>query len=67
MKSNAKMIEGAEAFTRFTSAMKHIVSVPREEIQRREAEYKAKAALSPKRGPKPKPSASRVPDAGTHA
>jgi hypothetical protein len=57
-----EMIEGPEAFTRFDTTIKSILSVPREELQRREAEYKAKAALNPrKRGPKPKPkSASPV-------
>ena len=52
-------------YARFTAAMKHILSVPKEEILRREAEYKAKAALNPhKRGPKPKrPSVSHDPAA----
>ena len=50
-----QMIEGKEAFTRFDTAIKSMLSVPRSELQRREAEYKAKAALNPrKRGPKPK-------------
>ena len=47
-------IEGPEANARFRVAMKHIVSVPREEMKRREAEYQAQTALRPKRGPKPK-------------
>jgi len=49
---------------RFTSAMKHILTIPKDEILRREAEYKAKAKLNPnKRGPKPKlSSASRASD-----
>ena len=50
----AETIEGPEAATRFTGAMKHILSVPREEMKRREAEYQAQSALKPKRGPKPK-------------
>jgi len=55
MKPNTQMHEGPEAVTRFKSAMRRILSVPREELLRREAEYKAKAALNPrKRGPKPK-------------
>ncbi len=38
---------------RFTEAMKKILSVPREEILRREAEYKKQSALNPnRRGPK---------------
>jgi hypothetical protein len=52
----------------FTSAVEHIMSVPKAEILRREAEYKKLADANPhKRGPKPKakrkvkPSASRVP------
>lgn len=52
----------------FTSAVEHIMSVPKTEILRREAEYRKQAALNPhKRGPKPKikrkikPSASHVP------
>ena len=61
--TNMKDIPG---FDRFTSAMKHILTVPKEEILRREAEYKAKANMNPrKRGPKPKakPASSPGPDA----
>jgi hypothetical protein len=48
-------VEGPEAFERFTSAMKAVLAVPHEEIQRRIAEHKKMAALNPrKRGPKPK-------------
>ncbi|MGA8030717.1 MAG: hypothetical protein WB992_26530 [Bryobacteraceae bacterium] len=55
MKETPEYIEGSEAFMRFKGAMKAILSVPREEILRREAEYKKQAALNPrKRGPKPK-------------
>jgi hypothetical protein len=55
MKRQPEMIEGTEAFTRFDNAVKSILSVPREELLRREAAYKAKAALNPrKRGPKSK-------------
>ena len=51
----SEMREGKAAFTRFDNAVKTILSVSREELARREAEYKAKAALNPrKRGPKPK-------------
>jgi hypothetical protein len=52
----------------FTSAVEHIMSVPKAEILRREAEYKKISDANPhKRGPKPKakrkvkPSAFRVP------
>ena len=44
-------------FDAFKALLDRIVAVPREEIQRRDAEYKAKAAVNPtKRGPKPKDS-----------
>ncbi len=55
-------------YATFTNAVEHIMSVPKTEILRREAEYKKQADANPhKRGPKPKkkrrvrPSASRVP------
>ena len=51
-------IEGPEAQRRFTTTMKHILSIPKEEMKRREAEYQAQSALKPKRGPKPKTTAS---------
>jgi hypothetical protein len=39
----------------FTAAVEHIMSVPKAEILRREAEYKKQADANPnKRGPKPK-------------
>ena len=42
-----------EAFTRNVD---HLLSVPKDEILRREAAYRRKAAKNPrKRGPKPKP------------
>jgi len=41
---------------RFDAALRKVLSVSHEEIQRREEEYKRRAALNPrKRGPKPKP------------
>jgi hypothetical protein len=46
--------EGPQAFSRFRNATKSLLSVSRAEIERREVEYKKKAALSLKRGPKPK-------------
>lgn len=46
--------EGRQAFDRFRNAAQSILAVPRSEIQRREAEYKKRAALNPRRGPKPK-------------
>jgi hypothetical protein len=50
-------IEGAEAFTRFRTAMQKIVTVSREEITRRvEAERQASALNPHRRGRKPKSS-----------
>ena len=48
----------------FANAIERIMSVPKSEILKREAEYKKKAALNPrKRGPKPKKQdASASPD-----
>jgi hypothetical protein len=55
MKSRPEMVEGPDAFRRFDALVGSVMAVSREEIKRREAEYKAKAALNPKkRGPKPK-------------
>jgi hypothetical protein len=59
--------ENTEEYRAFKSLMVRVFSVPREEMQRREAEYQRQAALSPnRRGPKPKPKpkpASRAPGA----
>jgi hypothetical protein len=39
----------------FTNAVEHLMSIPKAEILRREAEYKKRADLNPrKRGPKQK-------------
>jgi hypothetical protein len=47
--------EGADASARFVGAMRKILSVPRAEILRREAEYKKQSALNiNRRGPKRK-------------
>jgi hypothetical protein len=55
MKAKSEYIEGPEAVTRFDALVRKILSVPHEEIMRREAEYKMQSALNPKRrGPKPK-------------
>jgi hypothetical protein len=53
-------------FDLFSSLVSNVLSVPKEEILRREAEYEKKAAMNPKRrGPKrkSKPSASPHPNA----
>jgi hypothetical protein len=55
------VIEGPEAYKRFDALVRKVLSVPHEEIVRREAEYKRQSARNPnRRGPKPKakPSAS---------
>lgn len=50
-----EMIEGPEAFTRFTAAMKAALSVPHSVIQQRIAEYRKEADANPrKRGAKRK-------------
>lgn len=55
MKANTEMIEGPEAFRRFQNAMRRVLAVPHDVMQRRIAEEKKQAALNPnKRGPKPK-------------
>lgn len=48
-------INGPEAWKRFNAAMVKVMAVSHEELQRRIAAEKEKAALNPhKRGPKPK-------------
>jgi hypothetical protein len=49
------LVEGPEAFERFDALVGKVLSVPRKEILRRDAEHKRRSALSgKKRGPKPK-------------
>ena len=56
MKTNPKMHEGAEAFTRFTTTMKAVLAVPHSEIQKRIEDERKKSAKNPTRpGPKRKP------------
>ncbi len=50
--------EPSAEFKNFDATVKQVLSVSKEELQRREAEYQAERANKPKRGPKPKTSAS---------
>jgi hypothetical protein len=51
----AKGKEESDEFKAFTAVMDKVLSVPKAEILRREAEYKKRADQNPrKRGPKPK-------------
>jgi hypothetical protein len=55
MKPATQLTEGPEAFTNFTNAMRKMISIPKEELLRREAAYKINADQNPnKRGPKKK-------------
>jgi len=55
MKGKTEYVEGAEAFTRFQTAVRKVLAVPHAEIKQRiEAHRKASAANPHKRGPKPK-------------
>jgi hypothetical protein len=55
MKPHQELIEGAEATARFDTLVRKVLSVPHDEIMRREAEYKRKSAANPnRRGPKPR-------------
>jgi hypothetical protein len=57
--------ETSSEYGKFKNLLNHILSVSREEIAKRETEYKRQSALNPNRpGPKPKSKqkrASRVP------
>ncbi len=44
--------------TRFQAALGHVLRVSKEELKRREAKYQEEHVGKPKRGPKPKTSAS---------
>lgn len=55
MKRTPEYVEGAEAFTRFRVAVQKVLGVSHEEIQRRIAAERERAAQNPnRRGPKPK-------------
>lgn len=56
--------ETSAEYDKFKSLLDRVVSVPKEEIMRREAEYKRQADINPRKpGPKKKADASRVPPA----
>jgi hypothetical protein len=54
MKAKAEThVDGREAWTRFEGVMRKVLSVPREEMLRREAEYRKQVDANPhRRGPK---------------
>lgn len=53
MKAHPKTSDGPDVPARFDALVRKVLSVPHEEIMRREAEYKRQSALNPKRrGPK---------------
>jgi hypothetical protein len=55
MKRTPEYIEGPEAWTRFDALVDTVFSVPREEMLRRESEYRKQVDANPRRrGPKRK-------------
>jgi hypothetical protein len=54
MKSTQKTAD----YKRFESALQQVLTVSKTELQEREKQYQAERATHPKRGPKPKTSAS---------
>ena len=54
MAKKPEMIEGAEAFRRFSDATKAVLAVPHSVIKRRLEQHREQAAMNPnRRGPKP--------------
>lgn len=51
--------EPTAEFKNFDATVRQVLSVSKEELQRREAAYKAEREGKPKRGPKPKTSSGR--------
>lgn len=55
MKAKPEEIDGPEAWTKFEGLMRSIITVSREEMLRREAEYRKQVDANPnRRGPKRK-------------
>jgi hypothetical protein len=53
MNGKSETLEGLEAAARFDALVRKVLSVPHEEIMRREVEYKRQSAMNPhRRGPK---------------
>jgi hypothetical protein len=48
----------SEKMRAFKNGLRQILTVPKSELAEREKRYQAERAAMPKRGPKPKPSAS---------
>ena len=44
----------SDEHTRFENALRQVLTVSKEELQRREKQYQAERAGKPRRGPKPK-------------
>jgi len=54
-------------FKRFTNLVDHLLEVPKEELQRREAEYRKQVDVNPhRRGPKRKEKAIKLPSSSGH-
>jgi hypothetical protein len=58
MKSNPKT---ADEYTTFQNALRRVLQVSKEELNRRMVEDKASRAHLPKRGPKPRAASGHVP------
>lgn len=58
-------MKNSSEFDRFSSLVSSVLSVPKSEIMRREAEYKKQAALNPKRRG-PKHGSKRKPKSASH-
>jgi len=55
LRSLPECVEGLEAAARFDALVRKVLSVPHDEIMRREEEYKQRSVMNPRRrGPKRK-------------